>query len=317
MTKIDRQSLLIGLLAGIATALLSLSAGTPSSASFFLTASMTLPLLIASLGWGNAAALVAVVVAGLSIAVLLQPLAALSILVTSLLPAAWIGYLANLARPAEEVGGTSGELAWYPLSRILLHLCGLVTLGLVVLGFVVGYGKDVIGPVVDAFVRVMQQQDPTYHPDAATTAQMKDLLAKLLPAVQGGAWVLILFFSLYVAAAVVRASGRAKRPRDDVPRALRMPRAGLGAMLLGLVLLFVGGIPELIGSAICGAFGTGFVLSGFAVMHDRTRGKPWRMAVLCFAYVAVILFTVPIIFFLVAGLAESAGAIPGRQRDRT
>lgn len=306
----NRPALLIGLLAGIATALLSVSAGTPSSMSFFLLSSATLPVLIAALGWGNVSALAAVAVASLVISLVASPLVALMFLATSLGPAAWIGHLANLARPAEEVGGTAGTLAWYPLSGIMFNLCALVTAGLIVLGIIVGYGTDIVGKVVDAFVKVIGQQNPSYHPDPASIAEMKVFFAHALPAVQGAVWVVILFACFYVAAALVRMSGQSKRPRDDVPAGLRMPRAALGVFAVGLVLAFLGGVPAFIGSAICGAFAAGFMLSGFAVVHHRTRGRSWRFAALWLGYVAVILFTVPAAFFFFAGLLESAGVLP-------
>lgn len=307
------SALLIGLLAGIATALLSMSAGTPSSMSFFLLSSATLPVLIAGLGWGDRSAVAAVAVASLVISLAVSPLVALMFLATSLGPAAWISHLANLARPADEVGGAAGTLAWYPLSRIMFNLCALVTAGLIVLGVIVGYGTDVVGKVVDSFVKVVEQQNPSYHPDAHAVAQMKVFFVHALPAVQGAVWVVILFACFYVAAALVRMSGKAGRPRDDVPAALRMPRPAVAVFAAGLILAFVGGVPAFIGSAVCGAFAAGFMLSGFAVVHHRTRGKSWRFAALWLGYVAVLLFTVPLAFFFFTGLLESAGALPARR----
>ncbi|MGN6550762.1 MAG: DUF2232 domain-containing protein [Pararhizobium sp.] len=312
--KTNRASLLIGLLAGFATALLALSAGAPSSMSFFLLSAATLPVLIATLGWSDVAGVTAVVVASVLIGVALSPLVAFMFLATSLGPAAWIGHLANLARPAEEIGGPAGSLAWYPLSRIMLHLCALVTIGLIVLGFVVGYGRALVGEVVDAFIAVMKQQSPSYDPSADTVAAMKDFFAHALPAVQGALWVVILFASLYIAGFLVRASGRSRRPKDDVPAALRMPRAALGAFLLGVVLTFFGGAATLIGSAVCGAFGAGFVLAGFAILHDRTRGRTWRFAALWLGYISVLLFTVPLVLFFFAGLVDSTGVMPASRR---
>lgn len=308
-----QASILIGLLAGFATALLSLGGGTPSSMSFFLLSSATLPILIAGLGWGDIAALFAVAVASVVIALGVAPMVAVMFLATSLGPAAWIGHLANLARPAEEIGGPSGAIAWYPLAGIVLQLCALVTLGLVILGFIVGYGTDIVGHVVDAFIMVVQRQNADYKPSADSIAEMKVFFAHALPAVQGAVWVIILFTCYYVAATLVRVSGRSGRPRDDVPAALRMPRKGLAAFAVGLVLAMLAGTPAFIGSAICGAFGAGFMLSGFAVVHDRTRGKSWRFAALWLSYVAVILFTLPLVFFFLAGLAESAGLLPLRR----
>ncbi len=188
-----------------------------------------------------------------------------------------------------------------------------MTGGLIVLGVIVGYGTDVVGKVVDAFVKVVEQQNPSYQPNAGAVAEMKVFFAHALPAVQGAVWVIILFTCLYVASALVRMSGRARRPRDDVPAKLRMPRSALVAFAVGLALLFLGGTPAFVGSAVCGAFGAGFMLAGFAVVHHRTRGKPWRFAALWLGYVAVLLFTLPLVFFFFAGLLEAAGVLPARQ----
>lgn len=306
----NRAALLVGLLAGLSTAVLALSAGAPSSMSFFLLSTATLPVLIASLGWGNVAGVTALAAATAIIALVISPLVAVMFLASSLGPAAWIGHLANLARPAEEIGGPDGALAWYPLSRIMMHLCALVTIGLVVLGVIVGYGEKVVSDVVDAFLQVLQQQSPSYQPDAAAVADMKVFFAHALPAVQGALWVLILFASFHVAGGIVRLSGRSKRPKDDIPSTLRMPRPALAAFAIGLLMAFFGGVPALIGSAICGAFGAGFVLAGFAMFHQRTRGLSWRIAALALGYVAVILFTIPLVFFFFAGLIETTRAMP-------
>ena len=53
--------------------------------------------------------------------------------VITLIPAGWLSNLANLARPASELGGPENALAWYPLSNILAHLAVMVTLGMIAL----------------------------------------------------------------------------------------------------------------------------------------------------------------------------------------
>lgn len=311
MTK-NSSTLLLGVLAGLATALLALSGGSSIGMSLFVSCCVALPILIASLGWGDVAGVTSVFVACLIIALGLSPLFALLFLLVSFGPAAWVGHLANLARPAEEVGGASGSLAWYPLSVIMLQLTGLVTLGLIVFGAVVGYGPGLIGHAIDSFVHFFQQQDPSYQPSSAAIAQMKAIALYTFPASSGALWVAILFATFYVAGALVRLSGRGHRPRDDIPTALRMPRLALPAFAIGLALVFFGGIPAFIGAVICGAFGISFVLAGFAVLHERTRGLAWRFAALWLAYVAVVLFTIPLVFFFFAGLLDTAGLIPAR-----
>ncbi len=119
-------------------------------------------------------------------------------------------------------------------------------------------------------------------------------------------WVTILLAGWYVASAIVRMSGRSKRPKDDIPSQLRMPRTGAIALAAGGAMSFVDGGIGLIGWTICGAFGAGFIIAGFAIAHHRTRGKPARGLLLWAAYLATIIFTVPLAFFLFLGLFDTA-----------
>ncbi|MGH6809972.1 MAG: DUF2232 domain-containing protein, partial [Ensifer adhaerens] len=167
MKNLNKTSLLTGVLAGFTAALLSMGANTQSSLAIVLYAASALPILIAGLGWGNAAAITAIVSAGVTAAALVSPYFALLILVVTLIPAGWLSHLANLARPATELGGPDGALAWYPLSDILSHLAGLVTAGMIIVGFIVGYDSDVSDRMVDIVIQAVKAQEPFYNPDAA------------------------------------------------------------------------------------------------------------------------------------------------------
>ena len=108
----------------------------------------------------------------------------------------------------------------------------------------------------------------------------------------------------------------------DMPSTLRMHRNAIFFVLAGLVLAFTGGAPAIIGALVCGTFGAGFVLAGFASLHFRTRGKPWRLFALWFAYISVLLFTIPIFAILVLGLTDTRRTIaltpagPGEKKNQ-
>nr|WP_234887025.1 DUF2232 domain-containing protein [Sinorhizobium terangae] len=286
-----------------------MGANTQSSFAIVLYAASALPILIAGLGWGNAAAVVAIVVAGATAATLVSAYFALLILLVTLVPAGWLSHLANLARPASELGGPEGALAWYPLSDILGHLAGLVTVGMIIVGYIVGYDSDVSDRMIDMVIEAVKAQEPLYNPDAAAIAQIKSMFTLALPLVQGAIWVLMLFAAYYLATRIVQMSGGSLRPREDIPSSLRMPRNAIFAFLAGLVLAFLGGAPAAIGALICGTFGAGFLLSGFASFHFRTRGKSWRLPVLWIAYLSVLVFTIPAVFFLLSGLTDTRRTI--------
>ncbi len=318
MKQLNTKTLGIGALAGLTAALLVLGASMQPSFSAVLYAASALPILLVGLGWGNLAAISSVITAAVLGAIAISPSFALLMTLVTLLPAGWLSHLANLARPASELGGPDHLMAWYPLSDILLHLCGLVTIAVIVVGVMIGYGPELIDRMVDALFSSISQQQSEFAPDAATIAQTKSLVLLMLPAIQGGMWVLMLFAAYYVASRIVSASGRGLRPREDIPSALRMNRNSIFVFLVGLAATFFGGIPAMVGATIVGTFGAGFLLSGFAALHFRTRGKDWRLPALILCYLASLLLLLPAFFILVLGLGDTRKAIaltPNKDAD--
>jgi len=118
----------------------------------------------------------------------------------------------------------------------------------------------------------------------------------------------MLFAAYYIATRIVTASGKGLRPREDIPSSLRMNRNSIFIFLAGLAATFMGGIPAMIGATVVGAFGAGFLMSGFAALHFRTRGKDWRLPALILCYLASTMM-LPALFILVLGLADTRKAI--------
>jgi hypothetical protein len=298
----------IGILAGIVATLLVLGANAQLSFASLLYAASALPILVAGLGWGNRAAIAGVITAAVLAAILVSPMFAIATAVITLIPAGWLSHLANLARPASELGGPDHLVAWYPISDILLHLCGLVTIAVIALGVVIGYGPEMTDQMVDAMTGALQAQEPAFAPDPSGLAQTKSMIVLMLPMFQGGIWVMLLFAAFYVAVRVVSRSGRALRPREDMPSALRMNRHAIFIFLAGVLLCFAGGIPAMIGATICGTFGAGFLMSGFASLHFRSKDKDWRLPGLVLSYLSCMLL-LPAIALLVLGLLDTRRTI--------
>ncbi|WP_320199399.1 DUF2232 domain-containing protein [Agrobacterium sp. rho-13.3] len=319
MPKLNQTVLISGILAGICAAFLTLGATAQSSMSFLLYAASAMPVLVAGLGWGNASAIVAVLSAAFLGALAVSPLFAVTISIFTLVPAGWLSHLANLARPASEIGGPDDLIAWYPLSGIVLHLCGLITISVIILGTMIGYGPDLVSQMVDLMMTSVQTREPSFTPDAAALGQTKSLLVLMLPMVQGGLWVIILFAAYYFASRMVRSFGKGLRPREDISAALRMHRNAIFIFLGGIVLTFFGGVASMVGAVICGTFGAGFLMAGYASLHHRSKGKDWRLPVLVLAYLSAI-FVFPLLIILVLGLRDVRSTIsltPVRNTDNT
>lgn len=319
MRQLNQTVLIAGILAGICAAFLTLGATAQSSMSFLLYAASAMPVLVAGLGWGNAAAIVAVLSAGFLGALAVSPLFAVTIAIFTLIPAGWLSHLANLARPAAEIGGPEDLMAWYPLSGIVLHLCGLITVSVIILGTMIGYGPELVSQMVDLMMASVQASESTFKPDPAALSQTKSLLVLMLPMIQGGLWVMLLFAAYYFASRMVRSFGKGLRPREDIAAALRMHRNAIFIFLGGIVLTFFGGVPAMVGAVFCGTFGAGFIMAGYASLHHRSKGKDWRLPVLILAYLSAI-FMFPLFLILLLGLSDVRSTIsltPARSSDKS
>lgn len=304
MKNLNGKVLTTGMLAGLTAAVLVLAANAQPSFSSVLYAASALPVLIVGLGWGNVAAIAAIATAGFLGAIAVSPLFALAMAISTLLPAGWISHLASLARPASEIGGPDDLIAWYPLSDILLHLCALVALAVVFLGMMIGYGPELVARMFETIITAASAQDPNFALATADRAQIEGIMLVMLPVVQGGMWVVMLTGAYYIATRIVAASGLSKRPREDMPSALRMSRNSLFVFLGGILMAFVSGPIGLVGATVCGTYGAGFLMAGFASLHARTRGRDWRVPALVLVYLSV-LFALPVFLILILGLADT------------
>lgn len=304
MQKLDAKLLMTGLLAGITAALLVLGAAAQPTLASILYAASALPVLIVGLGWGNTASITAILTAAFLGTISMSPMFAFGMAIFTLAPAGWLAHLSSLARPASEIGGPDHLMAWYPLSDILLQLCVFVTFAVIALGVIIGFGPDFTNQLVEAMTQAMSSQDPAMLPDPAALEQLKRTMVVLLPIIQGGTWVMLLFLMYYVAQRIVSASGRAKRPREDIPSSLRMNRNAVFLFLAGIIGCFIGGVPAMIGATVCGTLGAGFLMAGFASMHLKTRGKDWRLPALVLAYLSTIML-LPLIIPLIIGLSDT------------
>ncbi|PYE88522.1 DUF2232 domain-containing protein [Phyllobacterium leguminum] len=307
--KFDVTSAGVGILAGLAAALLSAGAIVQSGVAMFLYFLTPLPIFIAALGWGTMAGIIAAVAATAAIAIV-APMAALLVALTSIIPAATGAYFAGLARPASEMGGPKDAIVWYPLPDIVLRLALMVGGGLIIIGIIIGFGETLAREFADAIMTGLSHANPNFKPSPEMRDNLAAIMVVALPAIQAASCLIALVGNFYLALRVTALSRRLRRPRDDWPATLRMPRLGLLAFAFSLALAFLGGGIGHAAAAIAGALGAGFLLAGFASLHFRTRGAPWRPVALSLAYIAVALFAFVLFFFLIAGLFDTSRNAP-------
>ncbi|MCC0806669.1 DUF2232 domain-containing protein [Methylobacterium sp. W2] len=334
-----KQFLGIGIGAGLVSALLFgvLLKGTLLSIVLYLLA--PLPILIVGLGWSHKAALVAAITGAVALA-FLQPFLGLGYLAYLALPAWWLAYLALLGRPNAD-----GTMEWYPTGRLLAWTACTAGVAFVAIAVIASPSFDTFQTQLRGMTRtlVTMQGKPRTTPPATTPAEspadkppaektpaektpaepetnaappaesgtdqqnaVADALATIAPGLATQGLAVLLTFYLWAAARIVRISGRLPRPWPDIP-STAMPRSVLGILGAAFVLALVPGYPGVLGIALIGALTAAFAMQGLAAFHDRSRGRPGRMALL-FGLYLILFFTqgVALLALTLFGLADTA-----------
>jgi hypothetical protein len=267
------RSLIFGSLAGLASAMLMLTASN-GLLGFVLSYLVPLPLLLAGLTHGVFAAGIAgaigTVISGL------DGLATGGIfLAIFAAPAAIMVRQALLARPAEEAGTgaepVSGALEWYPAGRLLLWLVGWAAamFGVAILATAGHDGglPGTIRPMLEKLMAVFLQvsDDPAMH--KADPVDLAATIAPLLPMTIAFGWLLVMVVNgtLAQGLAVMLKQNRRPSPRY---RAVTLPR--MLAVLLAIAVAAAFLLPRdaaYIGITMATILAFPFLLQGLAVMH--------------------------------------------------
>jgi hypothetical protein len=120
-----------------------------------------------------------------------------------------------------------------------------------------------------------------------------------------------LSLNLWLAARVVKFSGRLQRPWPHLP-ALAFPRSTAVVFVVVVALTFAGGIVSVLATVASAALIVAYGMLGFAVLHSLTRGSKGRGLMLGATYGAVIVFFWPILALCMLGLADTAIDLRGR-----
>ena len=300
-----------GVLAGLAAALLASGVLVQSGLTMVLFVLTPFPIFIAALSWGIASGLIAAATASIAVAVFAAPMVAVLIALTSFIPAATGAYLAGLARPAQELGGPKDALVWYPLPDIMFRLALLIAVSFIIVGAIIGYGEEMVRELTGAMIASLQASDPEFSASDDFRAMLQQFLLFGLPAIQAATSLMFLTANFYLALRITERSGVLRRPRDNWPATLRMPRPALLIFALTFAgSMFLSGPASMIATTFAGALAAGFIMAGLAIIHWRTRGATWRPFALWLAYFLLIIFAFSALVFLVFGLLDTSRGAP-------
>jgi len=291
------QTVLVGLGAGAAAALLFASVTSGVLLSIFLFYLASLPIMIAAQGWSHWAGLVAALTAAACVGTALGFSLSLVFLTGVAAPAWWLGYLCLLGRPVPNGGGD--HLEWYPPGRLVLWTAILgaliVTVALASFG---GDEQTIRASLRTALDRTFRLQfglgaeGPPRLPGLEDPERLIELFAIALPPITAVIATITLAFNLWLAGHIVKLSGRLKRPWPDLSTmsfppvvAALLPIAGAGALIPD--------VAGMISILFAATLTIAFTILGFAVLHAVTRGiadTTTRVVLLIAAYALIVIF---------------------------
>ena len=214
----------------------------------------------------------------------------------------WLGYLTLLARPAANGGGNA--LEWYPVGRLVLWAAVIGTL--IVAAAVPNFGTDqesLQAALRKTYQRILRDQ------------ALIDLLVIVVPAAAAVFSTITNVLNLWLAARVVKVSGRLQRPWPDLS-SLTLPAAASGLLAAAILGSFLPDLVGILSGALAASLLMAFALLGFAVLHAITRGTSSRSFVLAAVYAAAILIGWPLLGMAILGLAEAIFSIRVRVARR-
>jgi hypothetical protein len=297
------QIALVAVGAGAAAALLFASVASGSLLSIVLFYLSPLPLLIAALGWSHWAAMMGAVGGAAALGVTLGGLYFFIFLAVAGLPAWWLGYLTMLARPKQPQDGAVATLEWYPTGRLVIW-AALIGAGIVLIA-IPNFGTDLES--FHAGLRAALQQLLTRE-NAAPSANIDQLIDFMTAALPPSAAILATITSvlnLWLAARIVKFSGRLQRPWPDIA-GMEFPRMVALALGVTVVVSFAGGLVGVMAGVLAASLLIAYGVLGFAVLHAITRGLNSRSFLLAGTYALVLVFGWPILALCMLGLAETA-----------
>ncbi len=308
------QIVLIGLGAGAASAFLFASVASGAPLSLILANFAQLPILLAAIGWTHYAGLVAVLIASAGLAVILGAWVSFAFLIGIGLPAWWIGYLALLARPAP---GAAADVEWYPVGRIVVWTA--IGASVIVIVSIIRYGLDAdsvkagLRRELDLAARFLTGfRVPGFRdPD-----RLKDALVLIVPGMKAIALTFTSLINLWLAALIVKMSGRLRRPWPPIAQ-MSFPPFAPKVFAGAVAATFLPELLGLMGGVFVASLLLAYALLGFAVVHSITLGVAGRGLMLTGLYFIVMLFSWPLLLVMsVLGLVETMLALRARVAAR-
>lgn len=309
------QFAIIGIGAGAAAALLfaSVTSGVWLSIPLFYLA--PLPIMIAGLGWSHWVAVIAALAGALGLGAVFGTVFLFAFAAGAGIPAWWLGYLAMLARPVTAGNGSGDSAAsyeWYPPGRLVIWAAALGAL--VVIVAIPNFGVDADSfraGLRGALNSILGVNSGTPTKAGGGTERLIEILVNAIPPAAAVLATVTNLLNLWLAARVVKFSGRLARPWPQLS-SMSFPPLVAAALAVAIALSFLDGMLGIVGGIGAASLLLAYGVLGFAVLHAITQGMSARPFVLSITYAGVLLLGWPMLALCVLGLVDTTIGLRAR-----
>jgi len=299
------QALLVAIIAGVATALMSGLVVRSSAPTLMLTMLAPAPLMIAGFGWHPLAAALGGIVAALIGQLATSNVAAYVIAGMLAVPSYGITALAlnrfsmfsqRPQRDGKEMGGIA------VLVVIFLALAGVLAAMAVEPDF------EALTRRLKAALEIVMREATGLDvsvPQARgeALARLYDLFAQIILPMSALVTLTTIVISATLAVQVAERAGLLAYPRPDFRR-FAVPGGGLILIGLSILVAMRPGYLGVMGDTVLGGMLFLFMLQGLAVIHVRTLGFSGRGILLFLIWVSLVVFGLPAFLFMLVGMAD-------------
>ncbi len=309
------QIAIIGIGAGAAAALLFASVTSGSWLSIPLFYLAPLPIMIAGLGWSHWAAMTAAIAGAIGLGAVFGTVFLLAFAAGAGFPAWCLGYLAMLARPVASTNGSdqgAASFEWYPPGRLVVWAAVLGVL--VVIVAIPNFGIDADSfraGLRDALNAIMRVNNATPARTGSNAERLLEILVNAIPPAAAVLATITNLLNLWLAARVVKFSGRLARPWPQLS-SMTFPPLMTAALGVAIILSFLDGMLGIVGGIVAASLLLAYGVLGFAVLHSITQGMSARPLVLSITYAGVFLLGWPMLALCLLGLIDTAIGLRGR-----
>jgi hypothetical protein len=324
-------SLGVAIGAGLASALLFVLSAKGTLLALILAYFAPLPLMIASLGFGQWTGLVGALLGSGLIAILLYPMVGLIYAIGIAVPA-WLVCAAALrgaplpepqpTRPARQktpAPVVSNSAPMRALAVATLFFAVSLSVGALALAAAHGGLSSTLNQLTDQIAPILRElKDATTGlPESLDPDRVARILVRIMAPAMAGSGLMLVTANLWLAARTVQISARLPTSWPDIPYNLRLPIPLAAALVPAIGLIFVGHEIGFVAGIVATVLATALSLQGLAVMHDLTRGMSSRTPLLFGAYLIMSFVPPwPMAVFALVGLADAALALRERKRLR-